>query len=269
MPDPHAKTCSGDAEAAFAVASQRDESVTPVLVLRSLAFNIAFYVNIVAWMLMCLPAMALPRRAMLGMVQAWARSTLTLMRVLTGTRMQVRGRDRLPAGGFILASKHQSVWETFALLTVVDDPAFILKRELTWIPLFGWLAWKAGMIPIDRQGGSGALAGMNRRAAEAVAAGRQLIIFPEGTRRAAGAPPSYKAGVSHLYRALGVPCLPAALNSGWFWPRRRFLRRPGTVVVELLEPLPPGLPREVFMTRLQAGIESASDGLLAEARQHS
>jgi 1-acyl-sn-glycerol-3-phosphate acyltransferase len=178
--------------------------------------------------------------------------------------VEIRGRERIPPGGLLVAAKHQSFLETFALLPLVDDPAFILKRELLWIPLFGWLAWKAGMIPIDRSGGAQALAAMNRRARAEIAAGRQILIFPEGTRRAAGAPPAYKFGVAHLYRAFGVACLPVALNSGLYWPRRQFIRRPGKVVIEILDPIPPGLSRDVFLQELQDRIETASNRLLAE-----
>lgn len=264
MPDP-------DVEAALRESGPLEgrDNAGHVPVLRSLLFNVAFYVNIVAWMLAIQPAMLMPRRTMIRLVQAWARSSLVLMRICVGTRAEFRGLERMPPGGFVLAAKHQSLWETFALLTVVDDPTFILKRELMWIPLFGWLAWKAGMIPIDRRGGPAALALMNRRAADAVAAGRQLVIFPEGTRRSVGAPPAYKLGVFHLYRSLGVPCLPVALNSGWFWPRRRFGRRPGVIVAEMLEPIQPGCGREEFMETLQNAIEGASERLLHEAETAS
>lgn len=234
--------------------------------MRSLLFNVAFYANLILWLIMLLPTLVMPRRFVIAGVRAWSRSNLWLMRVTARTSVVFRNLDRIPPGGLMVAAKHQSFWETFALMTVVEDPAFILKRELMWIPFFGWLAWKAGMIPIDRKGGTAAFVEMNRRAAAAVASGRQLIIFPEGTRRAPGAPPAYKQGVAHLYRAFGVPCLPVALASGWFWPRRQFLRRPGTIVVEILEPLPPGLPRDVFMKAMQEGIETASDRLLAQAK---
>lgn len=162
----------------------------------------------------------------------------------------------------MVAAKHQSAWETFALMTVLDDPVFILKRELTWIPFFGWLLIKARMISIDRKAGRGALVAMGERAAAEVARGRQLIIFPEGTRRSIGAPPDYKYGVSHLYRQLDVPCVPVALNAGLFWPRRSFMRRPGTIVVEFLEPIAAGRDQDEFLRELEVSIETASNRLL-------
>jgi 1-acyl-sn-glycerol-3-phosphate acyltransferase len=200
-------------------------------------------------------------------VKLWARSSLWLLRVIAGTKIEVRGREKIPAGGFLVASKHQSLWETFALVPLFDDPAFILKRELMWIPFFGWYAWKGGSVPVNRKAGSQALIQMTARAREEATHGRQIVIFPEGTRRPPGAPPAYKFGVAHLYQNLGVACLPIALNSGLYWPRRRFIRRPGTIRVEILDPIPSGLPRDVFFQTLQQGIEGASDRLLAEGRK--
>lgn len=235
-----------------------------MLVFRSLLFNIAFYIHLVVWLLILLPAMLVPRRTFMSGVKLWARSSLWLLRVTAGTKIEVRGMERIPAGGLLIASKHQSLWETFALVPLFDDPAFILKRELMWIPFFGWYAWKGGSVPVNRKAGSQALIQMTARARQEAKHGRQIVIFPEGTRRPAGAPPAYKFGVAHLYQNLGVPCLPIALNSGLYWPRRRFIRRPGTIRVEILDPIPSGLPRDEFFRQMQDVIETASDGLLAE-----
>jgi 1-acyl-sn-glycerol-3-phosphate acyltransferase len=237
-----------------------------MLVLRSLLFNVAFYINLFLWLLALIPTFALPRKLLVRGAQGWARSSLWLLRVVAGTRVEFRGLERIPPGGLIVAAKHQSLWETFALLTLFDDPAFILKRELVWIPLFGWYAWKADMVPIDRKGGSAAVVAMNAKARVEVQHGRQILIFPEGTRRPAGARPAYKSGVAHLYDKLGVPCLPVALNSGLYWPRRRFIRYPGTIRVEILDPMPPGMARDAFFRGLQDRLEAASDKLLAEGR---
>lgn len=237
-----------------------------MLIARSLLFNAVFYIHILICMVAILPLLLGPRKVLVRAVQLWARSNLRIMRVLTGTNVEFRGLDKIPPGALLIAAKHQSVWETFALLTVFDDPAFVLKRELIWLPLFGWLAWKSGMVTVNRGGGSAALTAMNQRAREEAERGRQILIFPEGTRRAPGADPAYKFGIAHLYESLGLPCLPVALNSGLFWPRRRFIRRPGTIVVEILEPIAPGLPRKAFLEELQARIETASNRLLAEGQ---
>ncbi|MFC4170914.1 lysophospholipid acyltransferase family protein [Microvirga sp. GCM10011540] len=238
-----------------------------MLVLRSLLFNTAFYLNLVLWLILLLPFLLLPRRTFMSAAKLWAHTSLWLLRVIAGTRIEVRGREKIPAGGILIASKHQSLWETFALLPLFEDPAFILKRELMWIPFFGWYTWKGGSVPVNRKAGSQALIQMTARAREEARHGRQILIFPEGTRRPAGAPPAYKFGVAHLYQNLGVPCLPVALNSGLYWPRRRFIRRPGTIRVEILDPLPPGMPRDAFFKEMQDRIESASDRLLTEGRK--
>ena len=189
------------------------------------------------------------------------------MGVVCNTKVEYRGLEKIPAGPLIVASKHQSMWETFALLQFFDQPLYILKRELKWIPFFGWYLVKCDMIGIDRSAGGRALLKMARRAGSEVRHGRQLIIFPEGTRMAVDAPPDYKSGVAQIYVNSGVSCLPVALNSGLFWPRRTFMRYPGTLVVEFLDPLPPGLKRNEFTARVSNVIEEATNRLVEVARQ--
>jgi 1-acyl-sn-glycerol-3-phosphate acyltransferase len=235
-----------------------------VTILRSVAFNICFYLNTLVFLIIALPTFFLPYQAIVEVAKAWGRVNLVLLRVIAGVDFELRGREKIPPGAVIVASKHQSAWETFALLHLFDSPTFIMKRELQWIPIFGWLTIKGRMVAVDRRAGSQALVQMAERARVELARGRQLIIFPEGTRRPVGAEPRYKYGVSYLYAAEGVPCLPVALNSGVFWPRRSILRRPGTVVVEILDPIPPGLDKEDFIRRLQDEIETATAQLVAE-----
>jgi 1-acyl-sn-glycerol-3-phosphate acyltransferase len=238
-----------------------------MLIARSLLFNLAFYLNLVMWLIVLIPAFFGPRRIFMNIVKLWGHTSLWLLRVLAGTRIEVRGREKIPAGGALVAAKHQSLWETFALLTLFDDPTFILKRELMWIPFFGWYLWKAGSVPVNRKAGSQALIQMTARAKEEAQHGRQIIIFPEGTRRPAGAPAAYKYGVAHLYQNLGFPCIPVALNSGLYWPRRQFIRRPGTILVEILDPIAPGMPREEFFKLMQERVEDATNRLLVEGRR--
>jgi len=240
-----------------------------VLVLRSVAFNISFYLNLVLHMVIALPTFALPRGAFMALARSWGRTSNLLLRVVAGISVEFRGLEKIPPGALIVAAKHQSVWETFTLVTLLSDPAYIVKRELMWIPVFGWYIWKSDMIPVDRASRGGAVAGMIARARDEFARGRQIIIFSEGTRTAPGAPPAYRQGVVHLYAEAGVPCLPIALNSGLFWPRRRFLRYPGTIVLEVLDPIPPGLPREAFAARLEREIETATDRLIGAAKTAS
>ena len=238
-----------------------------MIVLRSVLFSIVFYLNTVVMLIAAIPTFLMPRTAILRVAQAWARVSLFFLRVIVGTKVEYRGLEHLPKGGLLVASKHQSFADIHALLPKLRDPTFILKRELTWIPLFGWFTIKGGMIPVDRSRGASAIADMNRRARDEVVRGRQILIYPEGTRRAPGAEPAYKQGVAHLYRTLGVPCVPVALNSGLYWPRRRMVMQPGTIIVEFLEAIPPGLGRDEFMTTLKDRIEGASNRLLAEAMQ--
>lgn len=238
-----------------------------MITIRSILFNLLFYLNLVILLIASIPTLVMPRRAILGMAKLWGHTTLWLLRVICRIGVDWRGLEKIPPGGILIAAKHQSVWETFALLTLVPDPAYIIKRELTWIPFFGWYTKHGGMIPVDRSAGKPALTGMMVHARAALAEGRQIIIFPEGTRRPAGAEPKYKFGVAQLYVEAGVPCVPVALNSGLFWPRRRFLRFPGTIKVEVLDPIPPGLDRNTFFARLQEEIETATARLMAEGRR--
>jgi len=234
------------------------------LIVRSVAFNVLFYLNLILHVIGAIPTYALPRRAFMAMAKSWGYTSGWLLRVVAGTRVELRGLEKIPPGALLVAAKHQSVWETFTLLTLFDDPAYIFKRELQWIPVFGWYAWKSRMIPVDRGARGGAMAGMIARAREEFSRGRQIIIFPEGTRTSPGAPPAYKSGVAQIYAACGVPCIPVALNSGLYWPRRKFLRYPGTIVLEVLDPIPPGLERDEFAARLERKIEEATGRLVAD-----
>lgn len=238
-----------------------------MIFLRSLIFNVLFYLTLVLWLIVAVPTFVMPSAAILGVAKAWGRWNVWLMRVVCGTHVQFLGVERIPEGPLIVASKHQSMWETFALLRFIDQPIFILKRELNWIPFFGWYLMKAGMIGIDRKAGVRSLKMLARMTQEQMRRGRQLVIFPEGTRRPVGAPPAYKSGVALIYAEGDVPCMPVALNSGLCWPRRTFLRYPGTITVEFLDPLPPGLKRDEFMTRLATSIEGATDRLVEAGRR--
>ena len=238
-----------------------------LVIVRSVVFNIAFYLNLLAHFIAAIPTLVMPRRAILSVATFWGRTNLVLLRVICGIKVDYRGLQKIPPGPLLVASKHQSLWETFALLPLFHDPAFILKRELLWIPFFGWYAWKAGMIPVNRGKRAQALAEMTVRARAELGRDRQIVIFPEGTRRAPGAEPSYKYGIVHLYGETGASCLPIALNSGLFWPRRSFLRYPGTVVVEVLDPIAPGLGKPAFAEQLQQKIEIRTARLIAEGKQ--
>ena len=233
---------------------------------RSLLFNLLFYVTTILFVVLGSPLLFGPRRWAMAALAVHGRFELWLLRIIVGTKLEVRGAEKLPHGSCLVACKHQSAWETFGLIPLFRDPALLMKRELFWILFHGWFSRKFEMIPVERDKGPAALRRMLREARKRVADGREIIIFPEGTRRAPGAPPDYRTGVILLYEALGIPCVPVALNSGVFWPRRSLERRPGTIVVEFLDPIPPGLPKAEFLARLTEAIETASTRLLAEAK---
>jgi 1-acyl-sn-glycerol-3-phosphate acyltransferase len=235
--------------------------------LRSLVFNVLFYAVFVVLAIVALPTLLMPLRALMTVVRWWANATLFLMRVICNIKVEFHGVEKIPKGPLLLVAKHQSFWETFALAPLFEHPIFILKRQLTYIPVFGQYLAKYGMISIDRTAGVKALLEMTRRARDAVRGGRQLVIFPEGTRRAPGAPADYKTGFAQIYSACGVPCLPVALNSGLFWPRRTFMRYPGTLVVEFIDPLPPGLPKDEFISRVRDTIEEATARVVEAGRR--
>ena len=233
---------------------------------RSVLFGVLFYVTTTLFVVLGSPLLFAPRNWAVAALKLHARTELWLLKHIVGLDFEVRGLEKLPKAPYLVASKHQSAWETFALIPLFRDPALLMKRELFWIPFHGWFSYKFGMIPVDREAGPAALRRMVRAAEKRIKEDREIIIFPEGTRRAPGAAAAYKTGIVLLYNALKVPCVPVALNSGHFWPRRSWTRRPGTVVVEILDPIPPGLPKAEFLNRLQTTIETASDRLLAEAQ---
>ena len=245
-------------------AARPPEGNAPVL-LRSVLFNIALYVNFLVQALIFSPVLLLPERYFWPVGRFWVRSSLWLHEAICGIDDEIRGRENIPTGGFIVAAKHQSAWETLRLVELFPRPSFILKRSLLWVPLFGWYLKKAGMVPVDRGGGSAAMEAMNAHARRAIGEGRQIIIFPEGTRRPPLAPPQYRHGVARLYRELGVQCLPVALNSGLFWPRRSPVHRRGTILLACLPPIPPGREPGIFAEELEARIEGTTEELIAES----
>jgi 1-acyl-sn-glycerol-3-phosphate acyltransferase len=184
------------------------------------------------------------------------------LRVTVGLTHRVVGRENLPAGPAILASKHQSSWETLSFTLLFDDIAIVLKRELLFIPVVGWAMARAGNVAVTRGDGAAALRGLVKQAKAAVAEGRSIVIFPEGTRVTPGDSRPYQVGTAALYRQLGVPVVPIALNSGLFWGRRKWIKRPGVLTLEILPPIQPGLPRDAFMKTLQESIEGATARLV-------
>ncbi len=233
-----------------------------MILVRSLAYALYFYVMSVVVVLLALPSAMSSRRALVGWMGTWNRLSLWGLSAICGLKVEIRGREFLPTGPALIAGKHQCMLDAFAPFSYLPDPCMVMKKELAWIPFLGWYSNLSRMIVIDREAHAAALRKLVAEARDRIADGRQLVIFPEGHRQNPGAEPNYKPGVAALYRDLDLPCHPMATNSGAHWPAHGFLRRPGLIVYEYLEPIPAGLKRPEFMALLQDRIETASAALL-------
>jgi len=233
----------------------------PMLVLRSLAFHLALFALTIGVGVFCLPVFLYPRRHVIALGRWWSRTMVAMLVAIVGLRYEVRRPVAAPPRPAIYAFKHQSAWETLVMPLLLHDPAIVLKSNLLLIPIFGWFLFRHGMIPIDRRGRARALRGMLAAARRAAALGRPIVIFPEGTRTRPGERRPYHRGVVALYRGLGLPVVPVALNSGRFWAKRSFLRRPGTITVAFLPPIPPGLESDEFLRLLEDRIETEAAAL--------
>jgi len=233
--------------------------------IQSIAFAVVFYVNTAVFLLFGSWLLLAPRSWAMEGLRLHGLASLWWLKVICGTRLEVRGREKIPQDGCLIVAKHQSAWDTFALIPLFRDPAVVLKDELKWIPFYGWFCVKFEHILVKRERAAAALRAMIAISKDRLQDRRQIVIFPEGTRTVPGAEPDYKPGYVALYEALGVPCIPLALNSGLYWPRRSFMRFPGTIIIEILDPIPPGMPRAAFKAHVQNALEAASTRLLVEA----
>lgn len=238
-----------------------------MVVVRSLLFNVAFYLVTAVMLVATAPVFIFgSQEAGMAVVRNWAKVCIYLHDKLAGGAMEVRGLENIPNGAAMIAPKHQSSYETFALIPLLKNPTIVMKQAIRYFPIFGPYTVKTGMIHVDREGKTAALRALSERAREEAGKGREIIIFPEGTRRPPDAPPDYQTGIALLYRTLNLPVVPVALNSGLYWPRRSFLHRPGRVIIEFLPAIPPGLDSRAFLARLEESIETASHRLVAEGR---
>ena len=238
-----------------------------MIFVRSLLFAFGLYIWTAGLSILYLPLLLVPRRVLAVFVQIWLRGIALIAASVLGLRYELRGVENRLAGPAIYASKHQSAWETLFFRLIVPDCAFVLKRDLMWIPLWGWYVWRMGMVGIDRSAGVRSIKKMIARAHGVLAAGRSIVVFPQGTRVSPGAEQNYLPGIAAIYGELGTSVVPVALNSGIFWPRRRFVKFPGKITVEFLKPIGPGLDRREFMALLERQIEEASTRLADEARR--
>jgi 1-acyl-sn-glycerol-3-phosphate acyltransferase len=227
-----------------------------LILIRSTIFNCILILTILLMGLLALPLLFGSRRGVCWLRDVWVKFILSSLKIIVGLDYRVEGSENLPRGHFMVASKHQSAWETLALHLIFSDPSIVLKRELLKLPILGWFINKVGMVPIDRAGKANALKSMLMIARKWAGLGRPIIIFPQGTRVAPGEKKGYHSGVFAVYRALKVPVVPIALNSGIFWPRKAFIKRPGVITVKILNYIRPGLKREDFMKQLEDIIET-------------
>jgi 1-acyl-sn-glycerol-3-phosphate acyltransferase len=238
-----------------------------MMMFRSILFVIWMYGLMAVLGLLALPALLLPKSVTFWAISLYARGLIWGLKVFCGISVEIRGRQNMPRGTVLYAGKHNCMLDVFIPFLVMPAPAIILKQELLWYPFLGWYALKAAMIPIDRAGNTRTLKKMVAAARERADDGRQIVIFPEGTRTVPGAEPAYHAaGISALAKGIEAPILPVATNAGLCWPGRGVKRSKGTIIYEILPPIPAGLPRKELMRRLQSELETASDALVAEGR---
>ena len=230
--------------------------------LRSTLFKGLFYIWTGLFCILYLPLMKLPRNKLIACQRFWSHGVLVILRAVMNINLEIRGIENIPAGGSIIAMKHQSSFDTFVMHTLVRHPAFVMKKELLKIPLYGSFCKNTGMIPVDRDGGLKALKSLMQQSSETIKEGRQLIIFPEGSRSIPGDKMEYQSGIFGIYKFTKVPVVPVALNSGVYWPKKGHLVPGGTIVFDFLDPIEPGKNKEEFMDTLEDEIEKASNLLL-------
>lgn len=233
-----------------------------MIILRSILFNLWLWLSMAVFAIGLSPALLMPHRYAMGVIKLWARFVLFGLRWIAGVRVVVTGLEHRPTGPALIAAKHQGMLDVVAPFTFLDDPCFVLKKELMPLPFFGWFAWKTRMIAVDRAAHAKALKDMVRQARVRLADQRQIMIFPEGTRTLPGVAGDYKPGVAAIYRDLDAPCHLLATDSGRCWPAKGWLYRPGVVTFAFLPPFPAGLKRAEIMARMEAAIETESRALL-------
>lgn len=237
-----------------------------MLFIRSILFVFIFYISSILQAVLYTPFyFFLPRRIAWFIPKLWGRITMFLLKIIVGINYRIEGLENIPKGACIVASKHQSTWETIMICIILKDPSLILKRELMWIPFFGWFMAKVGMIPIDRGSPIKAMKAVINGARKKARDNRQIVIFPEGTRQEPGAEPNYKPGIIPIYTELAMPVVPVALNAGLYWPRSTFILYPGTIILRFLPIIEHGLNKREFLKTLESVIEKSSNDLLIEA----
>ncbi len=235
-----------------------------MILARSLIFNVVFFAYHLVLVGTLSLLLAFPRCWAQTATRVWTQGASVLLRGLLDLNFEVLGAP--PKGPCIIVSKHQSAWDTFSFYLMLDDPNYVLKKELTRLPVWGWCALKCGAISVDRSGGGAALKKLVLDVKDRMVGSRQVVIFPEGTRTPPGTRREYQPGVAAIYARTDAPVVPVALNSGLFWGRRSFRKKPGVITVQFLDPMPRGLKRREFMAELETRMETATDALIANAK---
>lgn len=236
-----------------------------MIYLRSILFESSFYLLTACLAVTSCVLGLFTRRIFMAAGRVWGRATAVLLRLFCGITIEIRGREHIPEGAAIVASKHQSTLETVLFFDLLSRPIYSMKEELAWIPFMGYSIRRSGSIPIKRSGGAAALRNLIRRASEAFKEEKQLLIFPEGTRTLPRTRGKYNPGVAALYSQCDVPVTPVALNTGSFWARRTVRKPPGRVIIEFLPAIEPGLDRKAFQELLENRIEDATMELEKDA----
>ncbi|WP_025897652.1 lysophospholipid acyltransferase family protein [Sneathiella glossodoripedis] len=235
--------------------------------IRSVLFFICFWIWSIFMNLIFIPFLVVDRKWIVRGQTQWTKGIMFLMKYLCGLTVEVRGLENLPKQQALIACKHQSAFETMAFHWLVRDPAMVLKKELLNIPVYGWYCRKTKMIAVDRKGHAAALRSMIEQAKQALVDQRQIVIFPEGTRTDIDEERDYQPGIAALYSKLDTPVIPVALNTGLFWPRKKFICRPGVIIIEFLPPIETGLKRAEFMAQLKQSIDENSRRLVQESKE--
>jgi len=228
-----------------------------IIWVRSLLFTIFFFLWTAIACVLCLPLLLMPVQICVLSGRIWSAGVIFGARIFAGIKFEVRGRENIPEGGAIIAAKHQSAWETIVFYSILDSPVYVLKKGLEYIPIFGWYFKRIRTIAVDRSAGASALKHLIHESKDRVARGRQIIIFPEGTRVPYREKAVYQSGIMAIYKSTGLPVTPVALNSGKCWPKNSFKKMSGTIVMEFLPAISPGLKKSEFMTVLEEKIEAA------------
>ena len=221
--------------------------------IRSIFFNLYFILANSIMCVVCVPALLMPYKVVCFFCRQWALVVVYGAKYIAGIKFEIKGT--IPNYPCIIASKHQSAWETAFFWLVISRPCFVLKKELMYIPFFGLYLWRAKQIWLDRKRGASSIKKLLAQSKNRIAQGSTIIIFPEGTRTKPGSVPSYKPGIATIYNGVKAPIVPVRLNSGICWPRSAFIKKAGTITVEFLSPLPQGLSKQEFMKELEAKIE--------------